>query len=82
MSSYRIKQLITSHSEKANDATTEVLSEKAEEQNEDYIKIERLGVDDDEKTSKNDEDDDSMQIYLIAPECICLLYTSPSPRDS
>ena len=30
MSSYKIKQLITSLSDKADDATTEVLSEKAE----------------------------------------------------
>ena len=70
MSGYRIKQLITSLSEKANDATTKVLSEKADELNEDCIKIEKLDVDDDKKASENDEDDELMPIHLIAPKRI------------
>ena len=69
MSSYKTKQLVISLSNKADDATIEVLSEKAEEQNEHYIKIERLGVEDDEETSKTDENDGMMPIYLVAPRC-------------
>ena len=57
-SCYKIKQMITSLSEKADDAKTEILSEKAEESNEN----------DDKDTSDKDDDDDLQTLRLIALE--------------
>ena len=58
MSGYKIKQMITSLSEKADDAKTDVLSEKADEPEEECIKIEKL--------DKNDKDDELTPLHLIA----------------
>ena len=57
-------------SDKADDATTEVLGKKADELNEDYVKIEKLDVDDDKEASENDEDDELMMLRLIALKSI------------
>ena len=34
-----------------------------------------------EKNNKKNVDEDQIKILEIAMDCICLLYTSPSPRD-
>ena len=66
MSSYKIKQMIASLSEKADDAKTEVLSGKADEPIEDYIKTEEFDKNyDKEASEENDGDDELMPIRLI-----------------
>ena len=58
MPSYMIKQLITSPSNIADAAKTRALNREAGEPREESFKTEKLDVNDDKKTSENDEDKD------------------------